>query len=111
LAYWLVNTLRYQLKSTGINSCWKEIVRIGNTQKMVTTTGVNQQNITIQVRKCSEPPDALKRIYQALQIKTHPFIKRKSVVHKPELKKNESRSLSAQTAWLAAMWVNRTLVK
>jgi hypothetical protein len=90
LAYWLVNTLRYQLKSTGINSCWKEIVRIGNTQKMVTTTGVNQQNTIIQVRKCSEPPDALKRIYQALQIKTQPFIKRKSVVHKPELKKNET---------------------
>ena len=89
LAYWLVNTLRYQLKSTGINSCWKEIVRIGNTQKMVTTTGVNQQNIIIQVRKCSEPSDALKKIYKALQIKTHPFIKRKSVVHKTEFKKNE----------------------
>lgn len=89
LAYWLVNTLRHQLKRAEINSCWKQIVRIGNTQKMVTTSGINQQNIIIQVRKCSEPSIALRKIYQALQFKTHPFIKRKSVVHKPELKKNE----------------------
>jgi len=88
LAYWLVSTLRHQLKRAGINSCWKQIVKIGNTQKMVTTSWVNRQNISIQVIKCSEPSDELKKIYQALQIKTHPFIKRKSVVHKTELKKN-----------------------
>jgi len=41
LAYWLVNTVRYQLKKNGINSCWKEIVRIGNTQKVITTSGTN----------------------------------------------------------------------
>jgi transposase len=40
-AYWLVNTVRYQLKKNGINSCWKEIVRIGNTQKVITTSGTN----------------------------------------------------------------------
>ena len=32
LAYWLVNTIRYQLKSKDITHCWKEIVWIGNTQ-------------------------------------------------------------------------------
>jgi len=90
LAYWLVNNLRHQLKRAGINRCWKQIVGIGNTQKMVTTSWVNRQNNIIQVRKCSEPSDELKKINQALQIKTHPFIKRKSVVHKTELKKNET---------------------
>jgi transposase len=42
LSYWLVNTIRHQLKSNGINSCWKEIVRIGNTQKVITTKGYNK---------------------------------------------------------------------
>ena len=45
LAYWLVNTVRHQLKSKNINSCWTEIVRIGNTQKMITTTGKTPMNI------------------------------------------------------------------
>ncbi|MBP1638070.1 MAG: family transposase, partial [Bacteroidetes bacterium] len=36
LAYWVVNTVRYQLKQNGINSGWREIVRIMNTQKAVT---------------------------------------------------------------------------
>ncbi len=38
LGYWLVNTVRYQLKQKGINHNWQEIVRIMNTQKVVTTT-------------------------------------------------------------------------
>jgi hypothetical protein len=37
LAYWVVNTIRYQLKGKGINHQWNEIVRIMNTQKAVTT--------------------------------------------------------------------------
>jgi transposase len=90
LAYWLVNTIRYQLKAKGINSCWSEIVRIGNTQKMVTTTGQNTNNQIISVRKCSQPTEKLKAIYEILQIRPKAFHKRKSVVHKPELKKTET---------------------
>jgi hypothetical protein len=33
LAYWLVNTVRYQLKNQKINCEWREIIRIANTQK------------------------------------------------------------------------------
>jgi transposase len=33
LAYWLVATIRYQLKQQGINSDWREIVQTMNTQK------------------------------------------------------------------------------
>jgi transposase len=90
LAYWLVNTIRYQLKANGINSCWTELVRIGNTQKMITTTGQNTGNEIISVRKCSQPIEKLKAIYEILQIKPKAFHKRKSVVHKPELKKSET---------------------
>src|ERR1019366_3228148 len=44
LAYWLVNTVRHQLKSKKINSRWTEIVRIANTQKVITTSGKNTAN-------------------------------------------------------------------
>ena len=32
LAYWLVDTIRYQLKQKGYKKNWREIVRIMNTQ-------------------------------------------------------------------------------
>ncbi len=82
LAYWLVNTVRCQLKSEGIRSSWKEIVRIGNTQKAITTTGYNKANEAITVRKCSQPIQKLKEIQEKLNIKNRPYTKLKSVVHK-----------------------------
>ena len=91
LAYWLVNTIRYQLKNNNINNCWSEIARIGTTQKMITTSGTNTYGKIIITRKCSEPEEKLKRIYDILQSKYKPFTKRKSVVHKLELKKNETQ--------------------
>ena len=91
LAYWLVNTIRYQLKNNNINSCWSEIVRIGNTQKMITTSGTNTYGKIIVTRKCSQPDEKLKRIYDILQSKYTPFTKRKSVVHKLEPKKIETQ--------------------
>jgi len=33
----MVNAIRYQLKSKSINDSWQEIVKLGNTQKLVTT--------------------------------------------------------------------------
>ncbi len=89
LAYWLVNTIRYQLKNNGINICWREIVRIGNTQKVVTTSGTNTYDKIIATRKCTQPNDNLKRIYDILKTKHRPFTKRKSVVHKLTPKKTE----------------------
>jgi transposase len=93
LAYWLVNTIRFKLKAHGINSHWPEIVRIGNTQKIITTHGTNKAGIVIGVRKCSEPTEALKNIQSILLIKPKPFAKRKSVVHRCDFKKNEPPDL------------------
>jgi Transposase DDE domain len=93
LAYWLVNTIRHQLKQQKINHNWQEIVRITNTQKVVTTTGQNKENELISVRRCTEPNEKVKQIYTALKYRNYPFTKRKSVVHKSELKKNETQYL------------------
>ena len=93
LAYWLVNTIRHQLKHQKINHSWQEIIRITNTQKILTTTGQNKDDEMIYVRRCTEPNQKVKEIYTALKYKNYPFVKRKSVVHKSEIKKNENQSL------------------
>jgi hypothetical protein len=95
LAYWLVNTVRHQLKSKNINSCWTEIVRIANTQKVITTTGQNTYNKTIGTRKCAQPDEKLKTIYDILKCKYQPFRKRKFVVHKMTLKKIETQQIQS----------------
>lgn len=94
LAYWLVNTIRFQLKAKGINHGWQEIVRITNTQKVVTTYAINKYNETVSVRRCTDPQPKVLQIYQALNYKYCPFAKRKSVVHRTEAKKTEGRNQS-----------------
>jgi len=93
LAYWLTNTIRHQLKGQGITYSWPEIVRITNTQKLVTTSGQNTFDEIISIRRCTEPNLKVKQIYQALGYRNYPFVKRKSVVHKPELKKTQTPCL------------------
>ncbi len=85
LAYWVVNTIRYQLKKQGIHSGWREIVRTMNTQKAVTTLAQNTYDEVIMIRRCSEPTQPAKKLYDALKYKYAPFVKKKSVVHKSEV--------------------------
>lgn len=84
LAYQIVNTLRYQLKQKGMNYQWSEIVRIMNTQKMVTTTMVDQYEQNIVIRQCSEPTQKVSAIYQSLNYKEKPFSRKKFVVPQPD---------------------------
>ena len=89
LAYWVVNTVRHQLKVQGIHSGWREIVRTMNTQKAVTTLAQNIQDEVIIIRRCSEPNQNVRKLYDALKYKYAPFVKRKSVVHKSEIEYNQ----------------------
>ena len=90
LAYWAVNTIRHQLKQKEINNEWRDIVRIMNTQKIVTTSMVNEYNQQIIIRQCSEPTEQVNRIYTALNYKPKPFTRKKSVVPPEEIKKQKS---------------------
>lgn len=69
LAYWLVNTVRHQLKKEKITHSWREIVRIGNTQKAITTIAQKENSQYVGKRKCSEPEPKLRAIYDALKYK------------------------------------------
>ncbi len=95
LAYWLVNTIRYQLKKSGINDDWKEIKRKASTQKSVLTTAQNSYDKMIQIKRCSEPTDDLRQIQNALKHqKSKPFKQIKFVVHKPPPKKIETPDIA-----------------
>ena len=85
LAYWVVNTIRHQLKKKDIHSGWREIVRTMNTQKAVTTLAQNIDDEVIMIRRFSEPNLQVRKLYDALKFKYAPFAKKKSVVHKSEL--------------------------
>jgi len=89
LAYWLVSTIRYQLKQTGYNHDWREIVRTMNSQKIVTTTFINEKDDVISIRQCSEPSVKVRTIYEKLNYKPKPFSKKKSVWHTEEFFKNK----------------------
>jgi len=90
LAYWLVSTIRYQLKQKGYKSGWREIIRTMNTQKCVTTSIVNDKKETISIRKCTEPTVKVKKIYDLLGYKYVPFYRKKSVVPPEEILKIDS---------------------
>jgi hypothetical protein len=89
LAYWIVNTIRYQLKAKNINHDWQEIIRIANTQKLVTTQINDVLENTIEIKKCSEPSQKLMTIYLALNYKKQPFTRKKFVVPKYEIPKHD----------------------
>lgn len=80
LAYMVVNTIRYRLKQKGIHHDWKNIVRIMNTQKIVTTSIKNDKEQVIIIKKCSQPNSEVTAIYQATKYKPMPFSLKKYVV-------------------------------
>ena len=111
LAYWIVNTVRYQLKRgqeketaekkvaektqepqsddkqdipINYNSQWTEIVRIMNTHKTVTTVSQNRYDEFIISHRCSDPTPKVEAIYQRMKYKSKPNTNRKFVVHKSD---------------------------
>jgi hypothetical protein len=89
LAYWVVNTVRYQLKQHDINFQWRETVRIMNTQKAVTSVSQNRCDEVIVSFRTSDPTPKVQEIYDCLHYKSRPYSKRKFVVHKSEFEKLE----------------------
>ena len=77
LAYWIVNTIRYQLKQSDVNHYWTEIVRIMRTQKAVTSTAMNSLGEKVEYRMCTKPTEKVKEIYQKLKYEPTPFKKMK----------------------------------
>ena len=90
LAYWLVSTIRHQLKQKGYRSDWREITRVMSTQKCVTTSLTNIEQQVVSIRKCTEPTIKAQKIYNLMGYKSAPFYRKKSVVPPDEIFKNDS---------------------
>jgi transposase len=80
LAYMVVNVIRYKLKQNNIHHDWSNIVRIMNTQKLVTTSFQNEKGQLTSIKKCSQPSKEVLAIYQATKYKTKPFAIKKYVL-------------------------------
>ncbi|MCK5137825.1 MAG: IS1634 family transposase, partial [Bacteroidales bacterium] len=63
LAYQLVAFIRYQLKQHNINHDWRNIIRIMNTQKMVTSSMKTKGDKLIRIKKSSLPKMKVREIY------------------------------------------------
>jgi len=81
LAYHIVSSIRYMLKSSGINYDWQNIVRIMNTQKAVTIRQELSGNRELIMRVCSRPTQKALAIYKTLRMSSIPFGMKKYVVH------------------------------
>ena len=98
MAYWVLKTVRYQLKSKGITSDWRELVRVMNTQKGVTTSMDNDKRQRLSIRCCFKPETKVALLYDALHMKQVPFIRKKSVVLKIEPAKIQFPDLLKDTS-------------
>lgn len=80
IAYCIVATIRYRLKTIRITDDWSTIVRKMNTQKIVTTAMINEKAKKIIIKTCSNPIVEVTEIYNALGYKSRPFTRRKFVL-------------------------------
>ncbi|MFI3303115.1 MAG: transposase, partial [Rikenellaceae bacterium] len=96
LAYWVVNTIRYQLKRQGINHYWTEIVRIMSTQKAVTMEATNALGERVRMRVCSRPTEKALGIYKSLGYSNMPFRRMRIENGKPSEKSSQIKVCSTQ---------------
>jgi len=80
MAYQVVNYINATLKQNNINYSWKTLVEKLKAQR-ITTTSINvKNNKKAYIKTCTAPNTELKRIYQALNFKERPFIRKTNVV-------------------------------
>ena len=89
LAYWIVSVTKYRLKLKGYpNIRWEEIMRIAQTQVVVTAEAKTEDGGKVTVRQSTEAEQQLATIYSLLDINPNPIGKVKSQVHPKAPPKN-----------------------
>jgi Transposase DDE domain len=72
LAYYVVHTVRLQLKAKGINEAWETTRNTLSSQVRITTTLQRRDGRTVHVRKASRPEPPQQQIYAALKLSANP---------------------------------------
>lgn len=89
LAYWIVSVTKYRLKLKEYpNVRWDEIMRIAQTQVVVTAEMNTEDGGMVSVRQSTEAEEELAKIYSLLEISPNPIGKVKSQVHPKAPPKN-----------------------
>lgn len=89
LAYWIVSVTKYRLKLKEYpNVRWDEIMRIAQTQVVVTAEMNTEDGGKVSVRQSTEAEEELAKIYSLLEISPNPIGKVKSQVHPKAPPKN-----------------------
>ena len=91
LAYWVVATIRYQLRQKGYNKGWTQIVDIMDTQHSVATEVKNLHGDTIHIENPTEPTEQVREICQKVGISPVPYKTKKSVGVQISKRKNEGK--------------------
>jgi len=82
LAYWIVSVTKYRLKLKEYpNVRWDEIMRIAQTQVVVTAEMNTEDGGKVSVRQSTEAEEELAKIYSLLEICPNPIGKVQSQVH------------------------------
>ena len=84
LAYWIVNTVQYKLKTQNANHTWNELRRIMSTQIVVSTQAKRMDGNEVQVRQCSEPEENLAELYKRLGLTSPPLKRKRKIWGLPE---------------------------
>lgn len=89
LAYWVVTSIRYQLRQKGFNKTWSQILDIMLTRKSVTSEAKNLQDEPIHIEQCSEATPDVAEIYDKVCISNEPYKPKKSVWAQIQTQKKE----------------------
>ena len=89
LAYWIVSVTKYRLKLKEYpNIRWEEIMRIAQTQVVVTAEADTADGGKVSIRQSTEAEEKLAAIYSLLDISPNPIGKVKSMVYPKPPPKN-----------------------
>lgn len=80
LAYYIVNFIRFRLKSKGITLCWSEIRRIMSTQKRCLLVSRTRTEKALWTKYCTRPIPQADKIYQVMGYKKMPFYRKNLIV-------------------------------
>ena len=91
LAYWVVATIRYQLRQKGYNKGWTQIVEIMDSQCSVASELKNLKGETIHIEKPTEASEQVREICEKVGISPVPYRMKKSVGVQISEQKNEGK--------------------
>ena len=80
LAYQVLNYIRRTLKQSDINYSWTRIVQKMNTMQSSMITLNNDQNQKLYAKLCTRPTKDQEKIFDALNFKHRPFVRKTKVV-------------------------------